>query len=168
MRLVYGLCLGLYLSFAWGAPAVEPSVRWQASEGVVSGIIARLVAWDVQPDADDPNRIAGFRVVPGSERTLSQDLIADLVRWLRAEDGFIEGRARRCRRTQAVGFRLQRQIDGQMSTAEIAVDFPCNALFLRIPGPEGPRAAYRFFDPSRAGLLAIVNRALGKDWMRHP
>ncbi len=167
MRLLYGLLLGLYLSNVWGS-APASSVRWQASEGVVQGMIARLVASDVQSDAHDPNRIAGFRIVPGSGRPLDPDLLADLVHWLRAEDGFIEGLARRCRRDQAVGFRLQRQIEGQMSTAEIAVDFPCNALFLRVLGPGSPRTAYCFFDPSRADLLAIVTRALGKDWLEQP
>jgi len=142
--------------------------RWRAAAGVASASIARLHALDIEENSGaDTGRIAGFRVVEGSERSLDAHSLSALLAWLRADNGFIDHVARRCLRGNAFGFFLSQEFSKDLEmTTEIAVDFQCNSMSIVRNTAHGRIENHAFFDPSRSELKAIVERALGEDSIR--
>lgn len=148
-------------------PTTAPMVaRWRAASDLEHATISRLDAGKppdrVEPGS--PDRIAGFSIVPGSSREIDTAVMADLLEWLRAPDGFNDKVVRRCSRGAMVGFVLKHKLpNGAGESSELALDFTCNSLILVREHAKSRALTSSFFDASRPQLLSIVRRALPGD-----
>jgi hypothetical protein len=140
--------------------------RWRAASAVERVTISRLDARDPQDPVKTggPNRLAGFKVIAGTTHELAEDLVGDLTKWMRAEDGFNDKVVRRCARGAMVGISLMHKLPrGIQESSALALDFTCNSLVLVREREGKGTVTSSFFDASRAELLSIVRRALPDD-----
>jgi hypothetical protein len=104
-----------------------------------SALVRRMVTGADPGDLSEPGlevsgRIADLAVTPGSEANLAPAALEGLGRWLRSSEGFDEVVARRCKRADAFGFRLWRQVPPlDVQGTELTVDFHCHSLVVVDP-----------------------------------
>lgn len=146
--------------------------RFGVTENLVSATVARL---DAQPPHWDgtkvgsPGKLVDMPIRPGSERLIDPADLATLVALLRTPKSFDDQIAKRCVMNGFVGFRFTRRPPSTLptheETAELFIDFSCNALFITYNG-EGtkPRQVFAtYFDPSRAAFITLTKKLLPGD-----
>jgi hypothetical protein len=155
------------LVFQSGTP-VPPSnfdlERLRAAANIEKASVFKLAApgpRDAEPSTIDSSMIIGRPIVPGSEATLSPELVSRLGEWLGHPAGFNNIFIRRCETGDRYGFRLTRNVPhvGREVT-ELAIELRCS--WLTIADQEGmlrPRV-YSYFDESRAALIALLRQAM--------
>jgi hypothetical protein len=153
--------------FQSGAP-IPPSnfdlERLRAAANIEKASVFKLEApgrRDAEPSTIDSSMIIGRPIVPGSEVTLSPELVSRLGDWLGHPAGFNNVFIRRCETGDRYGFRLTRNVPhvGREVT-ELAIELRCS--WLTIANQEGtlrPRV-YSYFDESRAALIALLRQAM--------
>lgn len=109
----------------------------------------------------DSAMVIGRPIVPGSEATLSPELVSRLTEWLGNPAGFNNVFNRRCETGDRYGFRLTRNVPhvGREVT-ELAIELRCN--WITIANQEGslrPRV-YSYFDESRGAFVALLRQAM--------
>jgi hypothetical protein len=135
--------------------------RWRASSDIHEVTTVKLDPRNGEDVAfHHSDRVAGYRVLPGTAQPLETGLVGELAKWLRSERGFKDNVARRCVRDHMVGFLLARH--GSEAT-EVAVDFACNSMILVTPEARGRIETVAFLDSCRPELLSILLRARPSD-----
>jgi hypothetical protein len=136
--------------------------RARAGSALVRGIVAGANPGDFsEPGLEVSGRIADLAVIPGVEANLSAAALDGLGRWLRSPEGFDEAVARRCKRANAFGFRLWRQVPPFASqVTELTVDFHCHSLVVVNQVGREREVSGAYFDALRGDLLALVRGAL--------
>lgn len=138
------------------------AARLAATDKVVRATILRVDGAGVH--APGP-RLADYRIRPGTEQPLRENLLQELVKLVRAADGFDDSIHKRCRPGVSVGFRLV-HMAAEGATApppsELVLDFGCNKLVVGNASAD-PAARASYFDPSRAAFMGLSKRALPSD-----
>lgn len=146
-------------------PTPEMVPRWRAASGAQQAYVMRLDPRDLKEGAEarGSDRVAGYRVIPGTKRPLNATLLPKLVTWLRAEKGFDDKVEKRCVRKNMVGWLLVRKrLDGSDEATAVAVDFACNSITISGEKPPDTMSS-SYFDPSRVDLLSLARQALPLD-----
>jgi hypothetical protein len=172
-RLVVSACSDTKSRFE-GLPFEVPSTemmlaRQRAASDVVRATVVRLDPRGAKDAAGSraADRRAGFAVVAGTEKELEVDGRSELIKWLRLKEGFKDtstSTKKQCVRQHMVGLALTASAaPGKETTAEIALDFGCNAM--TVVHEQGGRrvTTASFFDASRSVILGIASRGIPTD-----
>jgi hypothetical protein len=135
--------------------------RSRAAAHLRGASVARIDALSADDGATpSPDRIAGHATL-GAEVQLDEPLVGELSQWL-SGPGFEDDVLRRCKRADAFGFRGVRRAPGVdlEEDTEIAIDLHCSSIAVIYREGAIRRRMDAFFDPSRAIILSILERAL--------
>jgi hypothetical protein len=132
--------------------------RMEATADVIRGTIMRV---DAAAAVTPGPRLADYLVRAGTEQPLQPEALEDLVSLTRTESGFDDNIQRRCMPGAGVGIKLFRKGAATEIETDLVLDFGCDRLLIADAG--SAPAFDSFFDPSRAGFLAFVRRALPQD-----
>jgi hypothetical protein len=141
--------------------------RLRAAANIQKGTIFRLDP--LRPKASDeshpPEHITGFRVVEGSARPLTAELLPALSAWLRRRDAFVQYDVnKRCFQGHLVGLLLERSaMLARGRNVEVALNLACNSVFISTTDGRGKSTEVSHFDPSWSEVMAFVRRALPLD-----
>ena len=168
-RLVVSSCATPPEQFA-GAPFEMPSTiqalaRLRAASAITHVRAARVDfdRFELGAKALAPGQIAGLKEMRGTSHELDPELSAELLQWLRANDGFNDFVAKRCAPTVGAGFVLTREAANAGRTGqrtELSVDIGCRRLNLV---QEGEELSSSYFDPSAEVLFGILRRIFPED-----
>ena len=137
--------------------------RWRAAANTERGTVLRLDPQDTERYRKAPleEYVAGFRAIPNTEQPLSPALLSALAIWLRHRDAFVQyDLHKRCFQGHLVGLRLQ---GATPHAVEIALNFACTSVFIRLTDGRGKLTQVSFFDPSWSEVMPIVRQALPHD-----